>query len=191
MKELPIPFEENWFGMEGKASTRLLYEIKHMKKFFKLQEWKKITPPKTDWDCRNFYINTWVLRLHPVKDKAYPLGWDIQFSMDDGDRLCKKDQVWTIKIFYPKDYLKSDSPPLPSLIDNNGHALYGDKNKGTVSIDGKNYLHCCLYDKHKFNPGTEHAAIYASRSILWLRSCLDSKENGGSMKNYVSRNYSN
>lgn len=183
MKELPIPQGENWFSADGKPSARLLYEAKHMKDFFKLQAWKKIAPPRTNWDCNYFYINPCLIRLHPVKDSSYPLGWDIQFSMDDGDRLCKKTQVWTVKLFYPDDY--PYSAPITSLLDNKGHVLYGDKNQGTITIGGINYLKDCLYENHSHNPGKDHATLYAVRAIEWLRSALDSKKGGYPMRNYV------
>ena len=183
MKELPTPRGEPWY-IEGKKPSRRLYiEIGKMENYFNLGKLRTISPIKTNWDIDSFDIKPHVLRLHPIKDRSYPLGWDVQFSMDDNGYLSKQKQVWTIKLFYPSNY--PYQAPVRTLLDDKGHVLYGDKNEGTISIEGMNYLRACLFTSRKHNPGTDHAAVYAARSILWLRSCLYSKKKGVLMPDYV------
>lgn len=183
MKELPAQQGGNWYERGGKMTKRLEYEILHMKAFFDVNHVRRIKLPRTSWDVSNFDIRTCLLRLHPVKDAGYPLGWDVQFSMDDGGKLSKPNQVWTIKLFYPNTY--PFAAPITSLLDERGHILYGDKNRGTMHIEGIDYLHSCLYETHSHDAGKDHAAVYAARSIEWLRSALYSKKKGGNMPFYV------
>ncbi|MBI3397043.1 hypothetical protein HY045_01055 [Candidatus Woesebacteria bacterium] len=192
-KELSITKTGSWLGTENKPSLRLAEEIAAMITFFDLKNITELELPKSSWDVNKIQVVTKTRSLKKFIDPAYNLGWSIKFSMRDGNRLCRPDQVFTMLIFCPSNY-PFDWPVLATLDQSDNKLGLGLGTDTHVlrhqTIAQTNYPIMCHRDHSSrdwlqgHDPARTTMQMHAISGIMWIRAYLNMKKNNCGFNQY-------